>query len=142
MSFKTVAYTVLENAKKPLHYETIISIAKKTGKLSWKTPEAKMNAVLIADINKHKNKSVFTKKAPGIYALNTTIRKGDFLRYKTEEHLLDILKTKHSIIIGEGTLGCLRQKVYNASQIKIKICGRSSETGRKKAVKCVLADLL
>ena len=75
-------------------------------------------------------------------AQNLAIRNDFFLKDKLYEYFLEVLKTKYSIIIGEGTAEDLRRKIFDRCQTKIKICGRSRETGRKKAVHCTLADLL
>jgi len=51
-----------------------------------------------------------------------------------KERLRKILKTRHSIILGEIGLEDLRRKISRFSNVKIKICGRSFKTGRKRTV--------
>jgi hypothetical protein len=74
-SFKDLAYTILLEAKKPLHYNEITKIALKKGLFTeWATPEATMNAQLIVDINTKKEASRFIKTAPGTFAINHWVK--------------------------------------------------------------------
>lgn len=52
-SYKDIAYTILKEAKKPLHSKEITEIAQKKCLLNTngKTSEATMNAQLVVDIN-------------------------------------------------------------------------------------------
>jgi hypothetical protein len=72
MSFKSIAYQILKEANKSLHSKEITKIALQRGLLetAGKTPEATMNAQLIVDINIKKEKSLFVKTGPSIFALN------------------------------------------------------------------------
>jgi hypothetical protein len=72
MSFKSIAYQILKEANKPLHSKELTKIAIQRGLLetAGKTPEATMNAQLIVDINTKKDKSLFIKSGPSIFALN------------------------------------------------------------------------
>lgn len=74
-SFKGIAYEILKEADKPLHYKDITKIALKNGwlKTAGKTPEATMNAQLIVDTNKKKEKSLFIKTAPSTFAINKSV---------------------------------------------------------------------
>src|ERR1035437_5450155 len=71
-SYKTIAYQILTEAKKPLHSREITEIALKRDLLqtSGKTPQASMNAQLVMDIVRNKDKSPFTKTAPSVFAIN------------------------------------------------------------------------
>lgn len=70
-SFKDIAYRVLKEAGKPLHYKEITKRALARGLVTeGKTPEATMNAQLIVDINSKKDKSLFIKTAPSTYCIN------------------------------------------------------------------------
>lgn len=75
-SFKKAAIQVLEEEKKPLHAKEITKIAIKRGYLNseGKTPEATMNALLIVDINKNGDKSLFKKTGPQTFTLSSTYR--------------------------------------------------------------------
>ena len=74
-TFKGIAYEILRDAGKPLHYKEITKIALKNGwlKTAGKTPEATMNAQLVVDINTKKNASRFIKTAPSTFALNPNV---------------------------------------------------------------------
>jgi len=52
------------------------------------------------------------------------------------------LEKNHNMVVGERTADEIRQKLTGISKGKIKISGRSYETGRKKAVHVRLVDLL
>jgi hypothetical protein len=71
-SYKNIAYQILTEAKKPLHSREITEIALKRGLLqtSGKTPQATMNAQLVMDIVRNKDKSPFIKTAPSIFGIN------------------------------------------------------------------------
>jgi restriction system protein len=71
MTVMDAVYTVLKDAKEPLHY---IEITKKILERSlWKpegkTPEHTVNAQLVVDINKKGTQSKFRRYGPGIYGL-------------------------------------------------------------------------
>ena len=76
-SYKNIAYQILTEAKKPLHSKEITKIALQRGLLqtSGKTPQATMNAQLVMDVVKNKNKSQFIKTAPSVFALNGSVSK-------------------------------------------------------------------
>lgn len=71
-SYKDIAYQILTNAGKPLHYRKITDIAIKEGlvKSVGKTPWATMNAQLSMDIAYHDENSMFLREGPGMYKLN------------------------------------------------------------------------
>ena len=71
-TFKDIAYQILKEAGKPLHYKKITKIALEKGwlKTTGKTPEATMNAQIIVDINAKKNKSLFVKIAPSTFGIS------------------------------------------------------------------------
>ncbi len=71
-TFKGVAYEILKEAGKPLHYEEITKIALQKGwlKTAGKTPEATMSAQLTVDVNKNGESSLFRKTAPSTFAIN------------------------------------------------------------------------
>jgi len=71
-SFKDIAYEVLKEESKPLHYREITTIAIKKGllKTDGKTPWATMNAQLSMDIVQKGEESRFVRTEPGFYALN------------------------------------------------------------------------
>ena len=50
------------------------------------------------------------------------------------QKLTELLKSKYSLIVGENTLADLIRKISMFAGKKIKISGRSSETGRKKTI--------
>lgn len=70
--FKTSAFSVLTEAKKPLHYKEITRIALEKGILETEgaTPEASMNAQLVMDIKNKGMLSAFIKTAPSTYSIN------------------------------------------------------------------------
>lgn len=69
--FKQAAIKILEEAKTPLHVREITKRAIKNGYLisEGKTPIATMNALLIVDVNKNGEKSIFEKVAPATFKL-------------------------------------------------------------------------
>jgi hypothetical protein len=76
-SYKNIACQILAEAKKPLHSREITKIALQRGLLqtSGKTPQATMNAQLVMDVVKNKDKSLFIKTAPSVFALNGSVSK-------------------------------------------------------------------
>jgi len=76
-TFKEIAYEILRDAGRPLHSKEITQIALGKGwlKTAGKTPEATMNAQLIVEVNKKKNKSLFIKTAPSTFTLNSDVKK-------------------------------------------------------------------
>jgi hypothetical protein len=78
-SYKNIAYQILTEAKKPLHSREITEIALQRGLLhtSGKTPQATMNAQLVMDVVKNKDKSIFIKTAPSVFALNGSVSKAN-----------------------------------------------------------------
>lgn len=70
-SFKDIAYQILKDAGKPLHYKEITERAIKTGllKSEGKTPWATMNAQLAVDIKNKGEESRFHRAEPGMYAV-------------------------------------------------------------------------
>ena len=71
-TFKDIAYQIIKEAGKPLHYKEITKIALERGwlKTAGKTPEATMNAQLVVDINTKKDKSIFVRTAPSTFVIN------------------------------------------------------------------------
>jgi actin-like ATPase involved in cell morphogenesis len=55
--------------------------------------------------------------------------------------LAELLKSEYSLIVGENTLADLIRKILMFSRKKIKISGRSYETGRKKTIGVRLYEL-
>lgn len=88
-SFKEIAYQILKEAGKPLHSKEITKIALERGwlKTAGKTPEATMNAQLIVDINTRKEKSLFVKTGPSIFALNPNIKEKEAKAEKQKEEI-------------------------------------------------------
>jgi len=70
-SFKDIAYQILKEAGKPLHYREITDVAIKKGLLrsEGKTPWATMNAQLAMDIKNKGEASKFHRAGPGMYAI-------------------------------------------------------------------------
>lgn len=85
--FKQAAVKVLQEAKIPLHIREITKRAIKAGYLvtDGKTPEATMNALLIVDVNKNGEKSIFEKVAPSTFKL----RYADVLKAETGKPKVD-----------------------------------------------------
>lgn len=74
-TFKDLAYKILKEANEPLHSKKITDLALKQGLSSdGKTPEMTMNALLIVDINTHKEKSRFKKTAPSTFCINPNFK--------------------------------------------------------------------
>jgi len=75
-SFKSVAYEILKDMKKPLHSKEITEIAleRRLIKTSGKTPEVTMYAMLIKDINSNKGNSLFVKVGPSLFELNKKVK--------------------------------------------------------------------
>ncbi len=73
--FKTAAYKVLSESKKPLHYREITQIAIEKGWLETEgaTPEASLNAQLSVDIKQKGIESLFSRSKPGYYTTNSDI---------------------------------------------------------------------
>ena len=69
-SFKDIAYQILEEEKRPLHYRELTEIALKKGllKTEGRTPWATMNAQLAMDIVNKANESKFIRTDPGCYS--------------------------------------------------------------------------
>lgn len=74
-SFKDIAYQILKEAGKPLHYREITSLAQKKGLLQTegKTPWATMNAQLSVDIVTNGEYSNFIRNKPGYYYINQKV---------------------------------------------------------------------
>jgi len=71
-SFKDIAYQILQEEGKPLHYRELTDIATSKGllKTDGKTPWATMNAQLSMDIVQKAEESRFVRTEPGFYSLN------------------------------------------------------------------------
>lgn len=74
-SFKAIAYQILREAGKPLHYREITDMAIKKGLLTTegKTPWATMNAQLAMDIKNKGEGSEVIRSDPGYYSLNLKV---------------------------------------------------------------------
>lgn len=74
-SFKDIAYQILTEAGKPLHYREITEVAQKAGLLNTqgKTPWATMNAQLSMDIVNKGSSSQFVRTDPGFFGLNANL---------------------------------------------------------------------
>ena len=84
-TFKELAYTILKEAKKPLHSREITKLALKQGLVSeGKTPEMTMKALLIVDVNTKKEKSRFIKTAPSTFRINPNFKETSKKKEKTE----------------------------------------------------------
>ena len=98
MTVLDVTYTVLEDAKEPLHY---IEIAKRILERNlWtphgKTPEHTVNAQLVVDINKKGTQSKFRRYGPGIYGLAQT---GKTLPATTERETLSFTDAAEQVLL-------------------------------------------
>jgi len=92
-TFKDIAYKILNESGKPLHYKDITKIALEKGLMTTgKTPEATMYAVLIVDINSKKDKSLFTKTAPSVFGLNENIKAPERIEIPKPEKVWKISK--------------------------------------------------
>ena len=78
LSFKDIAYRILQQSTVPLHSNEITKLALDLGILvtSGLTPEATMNAQLVVDINKNGSQSRFIKTAPSTFYINESFREG------------------------------------------------------------------
>jgi len=93
-SFKDIAYQILQEAGKPLHYREITDIALEKGLLrtDGKTPWATMNAQLAMDIKNNGDNSRFHRAEPGKYAVSV-----DGAQFAASERGATITGALHSI---------------------------------------------
>lgn len=93
-TFKSIAYQILKEAGKPLHYREITDIAIKKGllKSERKTPWATMNAQLAMDIKNKGENSRFHRAEPGKYAVVV-----DGHKFAASERSAHIIGAKHSV---------------------------------------------
>lgn len=93
-SFKDIAYQILSEAGKPLHYREITEIAINKGllKTDGKTPWATMNAQLAMDIKNKGESSRFHRAEPGFYAV-----KVDGKKFAASERGAKITGVAHSV---------------------------------------------
>lgn len=93
-SFKDIAFQILTEQGKPLHYREITDIAIKKGllKSDGKTPWATMNAQLAMDIKNNGEKSRFHRAEPGYYAVEFEGK-----RFAASEIRAEITGVLHSI---------------------------------------------
>jgi len=116
-SFKEIAYQILKEAGRPMHSKEITKIALERGwlKTAGKTPEATINAQLIVDINKKKEKSLFIKTAPSTFALRTNIfsKQDTFKEERTPKISLSIPTKQKSDITEEELLSLLLYTAVN-----------------------------
>lgn len=96
-SFKDIAYQILKEAGKPLHYREITDIAIKKGLLKsvGKTPWATMNAQLAMDIKNQGTASRFYRAEPGFYAVEINGRK-----FTASERGIELIGVRHSVYKG------------------------------------------
>jgi hypothetical protein len=101
-TFKKAAIQILQEEQKPLHAKDITKLAVKRGYLNsdGKTPEATMNALLIVDVNKNGDKSVFKKVGPQTFSLSGKYT----LKAETGKFKIDSsnVKTKRTWSISKG----------------------------------------
>lgn len=92
--FKSAAIKVLQESKESLHVKEITKRALKSGYLisEGKTPEATMNALLIVDVNKNKDKSIFEKTGPSTFKLRSILR-AESGNFKIEEKEVKLKRT-------------------------------------------------
>lgn len=93
-SFKDIAYQILKEAGKPLHYREITDMAIKKGllKSDGKTPWATMNAQLAIDIKNQGADSRFYRTEPGFYAVEVGGKK-----FAVSERGIELTGVRHSI---------------------------------------------
>lgn len=93
-SFKDIAYQILKEESKPLHYREITDLAIKKGllKTTGKTPWATMNAQLTMDIKSKGEASQFHRAEPGMYAVGIDGRK-----FAASERSVHIVGARHSV---------------------------------------------
>lgn len=114
-SFKDIAYQILEEEGKPLHYRTISDIAIKKDMLQTegKTPWATMNAQLSMDIINKGEGSRFIRTDPGFYGLkNLKIAVADTVQTRdisgkariVRHQINDSLTSKQKGDIGEARI--------------------------------------
>lgn len=96
-SFKDIAYQILKEAGKPLHYREITLLAQEKGllKTEGKTPWATMNAQIAVDIVTNGEHSRFIRRDPGYYYIN---EKAD---YKNNRN--NYIQKKHTHYDKDGT---------------------------------------
>jgi actin-like ATPase involved in cell morphogenesis len=52
-----------------------------------------------------------------------------------------MLKDRYKLAVGELTLEELKRKIVKISKTKVKISGRSYETGKKKTIEVLICEL-
>ncbi len=108
-SFKDIAYQILTEAGKPLHYREITEIAQDTGLLNTqgKTPWATMNAQLSMDIVNKGASSLFLRTDPGFFGLNSNLTVSQTIQGKARIIRHDVnkdLSSKQKGDIGEARI--------------------------------------
>ena len=58
------------------------------------------------------------------------------------KELIQYIKIKHDLAIGEKTLDTLIKKINKAADTKLKVSGRSYKTGRKKTASITIRNIL
>ena len=62
---------------------------------------------------------------------------------KTDRNgLLQYMKIRHDLAIGEKILDALIKKINKAASTKLKVSGRSYKTGRKKTASITIGNIL
>lgn len=91
VSFRLAAIQILREVNEPLHYEEITkkALEKNLIETSGATPEATMNAQIIIDINKKKDKSSFIKIKPSTYQINPKFTEEEQKEEEIEEKIQD-----------------------------------------------------
>lgn len=113
--FKTAAIKVLQEEEgTPLHVKEITKRALKGGYLvsEGKTPEATMNALLIVDVNKNGEKSIFEKVGPSTFKLRHILKveagklklKGDDIKAKRTWSVSENISSKQKGDIAESRI--------------------------------------
>lgn len=122
--FKTAAYKILNESKKPLHYKEITSLAIEKGFLQTdgKTPHASMNSQIVTEIHSKGNESMFIKTGPATYALNVNKKKSS---PKEPKKNLSPKEKTGSGFIGKGGEHFVTSELlfrgYNASIMSVDI---------------------
>ena len=58
------------------------------------------------------------------------------------KELIQYIKIKHDLAIGERTLDALIKRINKAADAKLKVSGRSYKTGRKKMASITIRNIL
>lgn len=108
-SFKDIAYKILLDSGRPLHYREITEIAQKERLLNTqgKTPWATMNAQLSMDIVNKGASSFFIRTDPGFFGLNSNLTVNQTIQGKAKiirHNVNKDLSSKQKGDIGEARI--------------------------------------